>query len=193
MKMTGRGKVVVFFIIIATTMTSFLFSQSDQGRTAEQAEISLTVEQAVAYANQNSKTLKSSAIDLEMKKRADSYKWNQFLPSVNISGTISRSNEKMDTSAAMMESLGPLFGAMGLPAPAAKEITEADHWMLVGNVGISWSFSFALIDGMKLVKKQYEAGLITWDQTVRQNELQIRKLFYGLLLQQESLSLQKQT
>ena len=193
MKMTGRGKVVVFFIIIATTMTSFLFSQSDQGRAAEQAEISLTVEQAVAYANQNSKTLKSSAIDLEMKKRADSYKWNQFLPSVNISGTISRSNEKIDTSAAMMESLGPLFGALQLPTPAAKEITEADHWMLVGNVGISWSFSFALIDGMKLVKKQYEAGLITWDQTVRQNELQIRKLFYGLLLQQESLSLQKQT
>ena len=190
MKMTGRGKVVVFFIIIATTMTSFLFSQSNQGRAAEQAEISLTVEQAVTYANQNSKTLKSSAIDLEMKRRADSYKWNQFLPSVNISGTVSRSNEKVDTTAAMMQGIA---GMLSRPAPAPAEITEADHWMVVGNIGISWNFSFALIDGMKLVKKQYEAGLITWDQTVRQNELQIRKLFYGLLLQQESLSLQKQS
>ena len=190
MKMCGRGKVVVFFIIIATTFTGFLFSQNDQGLAAEKEGVHLTVEQAVAYANQNSKTLKSSAIDLEMKRRADSYKWNQFLPSVNISGTVSRSNEKVDTTAAMMQGIA---GMMSLPAPAPAEITEADHWMVVGNIGISWNFSFALIDGMKLVKKQYEAGLITWDQTVRQNELQIRKLFYGLLLQQESLSLQKQS
>lgn len=190
MKMCGRGKVVVFFIIIATTFTGFLFSQNDQGLATEKGGVHLTVEQAVAYANQNSKTLKSSAIDLEMKRRADSYKWNQFLPSVNISGTVSRSNEKVDTTAAMMQGIA---GMMSLPAPAPAEITEADHWMVVGNIGISWNFSFALIDGMKLVKKQYEAGLITWDQTVRQNELQIRKLFYGLLLQQESLSLQKQS
>jgi outer membrane protein TolC len=46
---------------------------------------------------------------------------------------------------------------------------------------------------MRLIKKQYEAGQITWDQTVRQNALQIRKLFYGLLLQQESLNLQKKS
>ena len=190
MKMCGRGKVVVFFIIIATTFTGFLFSQNDQGLAAEKEGVHLTVEQAVAYANQNSKTLKSSAIDLEMKRRADSYKWNQFLPSVNISGTVSRSNEKVDTTAAMMQGIA---GMLSRPAPAPAEITEADHWMVVGNIGISWNFSFALIDGMKLVKKQYEAGLITWDQTVRQNELQIRKLFYGLLLQQESLSLQKQS
>ncbi|MBO7163991.1 MAG: TolC family protein, partial [Spirochaetaceae bacterium] len=174
-------------------MTGLLFSQSDQKNDGEKNAISLTVEQAVSYANQNSKTLKSSAIDLEMKRRANSFKWNQLLPSVNISGTVSRSNEKIDTTAAMMEVLSPLFGALGSAAPAPAEITEADHWMVVGNIGISWNFSFALFDGMKLVKKQYEAGLITWDQTVRQNELQIRKLFYGLLLQQESLTLQKQS
>lgn len=192
MQIHGRWKFVVFFFILAT-VTGFLFSQSDQKNDGEKNVISLTVEQAVSYANQNSKTLKSSAIDLEMKRRANSYKWNQFLPSVNISGTVSRSNEKVDTTAAMMQALGPLFDAMHLPAPASAEITESDHWMAVGNIGISWNFSFALIDGMKLVKKQYEAGLITWDQTVRQNELQIRKLFYGLLLQQESLTLQKQS
>lgn len=192
MKIHGRGKFVVFFFVMAT-MTGFLFSQSDERAAVSENVVSLTVDQAVDYANQNSKTLKSSAIDLEMKRRANSFKWNQFLPAVNVTGTVSRSNEKVDTSAAMMEALSPLFSAMGRPAPAPAEITESDHWMVVGNIGISWSFSFALIDGMKLIKKQYEAGQITWDQTLRQNELQIRKLFYGLLLQQESLSLQKQS
>ena len=72
----GRGKFVVFFLILAT-MTGLLFSQSDQKNDGEKNAISLTVEQAVSYANQNSKTLKSSAIDLEMKRRANSFKWNQ--------------------------------------------------------------------------------------------------------------------
>lgn len=190
MKILGRGKVVVFLLVMTTTVTGFLFSQSDEGKVDADKVMNLTVEQAVDYANQNSKTLKSSAIDLEMKRRANSFKWNQLLPAVNVTGTISRSNEKVDTSAAMMEGIA---GMLGMPAPAPAEITESDHWMVVGNVGISWNFSFALIDGMRLIKKQYEAGQITWDQTVRQNELQIRKLFYGLLLQQESLNLQKKS
>jgi outer membrane protein TolC len=190
MKILGRGKVVVFLLVMTTTVTGFLFSQSDEGKVDADKVMNLTVEQAVDYANQNSKTLKSSAIDLEMKRRANSFKWNQLLPAVNVTGTISRSNEKVDTSAAMMEGIA---GMLGMPAPAPAEITESDHWMVVGNVGISWNFSFALIDGLRLIKKQYEAGQITWDQTVRQNELQIRKLFYGLLLQQESLNLQKKS
>ena len=190
MKILGRGKVVVFLLFMTTTVTGFLFSQSDEGKVVSENVMNLTVDQAVDYANQNSKTLKSSAIDLEMKRRANGVKWNQLLPAVNVTGTVSRSNKKVDTSAAMMEGIA---GMLGMPAPAPAEITESDHWMVVGNVGISWNFSFALIDGMRLIKKQYEAGQITWDQTVRQNELQIRKLFYGLLLQQESLNLQKKS
>ena len=138
----GRGKFVVFFLMLAT-MTGLLFSQSDQKNDGEKNAISLTVEQAVSYANQNSKTLKSSAIDLEMKRRANSFKWNQLLPSVNISGTVSRSNEKVDTTAAMMQGIA---GMMNLPAPAPAEITEADHWMAVGNIGISWNFSCFIIN-----------------------------------------------
>lgn len=190
MKILGRGKVVVFLLFMTTTVTGFLFSQSDEGKVVSENVMNLTVDQAVDYANQNSKTLKSSAIDLEMKRRANGVKWNQLLPAVNVTGTVSRSNKKVDTSAAMMEAIA---GMLRVPAPAPAEITESDHWMVVGNVGISWNFSFALIDGMRLIKKQYEAGQITWDQTVRQNELQIRKLFYGLLLQQESLNLQKKS
>jgi hypothetical protein len=41
------------------------------------------------------------------------------------------------------------------------------------------------------VHAAYEAGKLTWDQTKKQNELNIRKLFYGLLLQQENLKVQE--
>lgn len=178
-------------LILMAASAGFLFSQDTTSSAGN--SITLTVEQAVDYANKNSKTLKSSAIDLEMKRRANSFKWNQFLPSVNVSATMSRSNEYVDQMAVIGEKLNPLMQVMGQPGFPASEVTEANHWTAVGNIGISWNFSFALVDGLRLIKKQYEAGQITWDQTVRQNELQIRKLFYGLLLQQESLSLQQQS
>ena len=174
---------VALLLVLGAASAGFLFSQDTVS--AETNIITLTVDQAVDYANQNSKTLKSSAIDLEMKKRANDYKWNQLLPSVNVSATMSRSNEYTDTMGAFMSQINP-----GYQAP---EVVESDHWMARGNVGISWDFSFALVDDLRLIRKQYEAGQITWDQTLRQNELQVRKLFYGLLLQQEGLALQQQS
>lgn len=170
-------------LVLGAASAGFLFSQDTVS--AETNIITLTVDQAVDYANQNSKTLKSSAIDLEMKKRANDYKWNQLLPSVNVSATMSRSNEYTDTMGAFMSQINPMY--------QAPEVVESDHWRAVGNVGISWNFSFALVDGLRLIRKQYEAGQITWDQTLRQNELQVRKLFYGLLLQQEGLTLQQRS
>ena len=178
-----KAAVLSFFLLVIPA--GLLFAQSDEPADDGGKSVTLTVDQAVDYANQNSKTLKSSAIDLEMKKRANDYKWNQFLPSVNVSATMNRGNEYTDTMGALMSQINPMY--------QAPEVVESDHWTAVGNVGISWNFSFALIDGLRLIKKQYEAGQITWDQTLRQNELQIRKLFYGLLLQQESLALQQQS
>ncbi len=144
----------------------------------EAPTVSLTVDEAVAYADANSRTLKSSALDLEIKKRAADLSWNQFLPSVNMSATVNRSNK---------------VSSFSLPGMPDVEPTEADHWTAVGSVSIGWNFSFALVDGLRIIKKNYEAGLISWDQARRENELQIRKLFYGLLLQQETLAIQQQT
>ena len=168
-------------VMLAVISSSFCFAQE----TNQQKTETLTVEQAVIYSRENSKTLKSSAIDLEIKKRASNFVWNQFLPSVSLSATTTRSNEYSDTISAIMSSINPSYP---IPDP-----TESDHWKVIGNAGISWNFSFALVDGIRIIKKNYEAGLITWDQAVKQNELQIKKMFYALLLQQENLALQQQS
>lgn len=193
MKFYLWGRNIICFLLLAIVSTGFILAQDVAQTESKGNSITLTVDQAVDYANQNSKTLKSSAIDLEMKKRANDYKWNQLLPSVNVSATMSRSNEYTDPTAGIGEMLNPLMQAMGQQGFPASEETEAKHWRAVGNVGISWNFSFALVDGLRLIRKQYEAGQITWDQTLRQNELQVRKLFYGLLLQQEGLALQQRS
>ena len=107
----------------------------------EAPTVSLTVDEAVAYADANSRTLKSSALDLEIKKRAADLSWNQFLPSVNMSATVNRSNK---------------VSSFSLPGMPDVEPTEADHWTAVGSVSIGWNFSFALVDGLRIIKKNYD-------------------------------------
>lgn len=176
---------VGILVSLALFSVSVVYAQSEStvtensGMTAEEPVVRLTIEQAVDYARENSKTLQSSAIDLEIKKRASSYSWNQFMPSVQVTGTMSRKNEVTPISI-------PSY-----PMPPQPDPTEADHWTAVGGVSVSWNFSAAMIESIRLAKRDYEAGLISWDQTLRQTELQIEKLFYGLLLQEESLKIQQ--
>lgn len=178
---------VGILVSLALFSVSVVYAQSEStvtensGMTAEEPVVQLTIEQAVDYARENSKTLQSSAIDLEIKKRASSYSWNQFMPSVQVTGTMSRKNEVTPMSISI-----PSYPMPPQPAP-----TEADHWTAVGGVSVSWNFSAAMIESIRLAKRDYEAGLISWDQTLRQTELQIEKLFYGLLLQEESLKIQQ--
>ena len=178
---------VGILVSLALFSVSVVYAQSEStvtensGKTAEEPVVRLTIEQAVDYARENSKTLQSSAIDLEIKKRASSYSWNQFMPSVQVTGTMSRKNEVTPMSISI-----PRY-----PMPPQPDPTEADHWTALGGVSVSWNFSAAMIESIRLAKRDYEAGLISWDQTLRQTELQIEKLFYGLLLQEESLKIQQ--
>ena len=145
----------------------------------------LTVEEAVNYAKENSRSLKSANIDLQIKKRAKNFSWNVLVPSVQATGTMSRSNEVTNTMDAIMSAINPYY------KPA--EIEPSDHWKAIGGLTASLNLSVALIDGIRASFANYEAGLITWEQTYKETELNIRKMFYALLLQQESLNLQKTT
>nr|WP_252722155.1 TolC family protein [Treponema socranskii] len=55
--------------------------------------VTLTLDEAVAYARAHSRTLKSADIDLEMAKRASDNAWNVFLPDVRATGTLNRTTD----------------------------------------------------------------------------------------------------
>ena len=64
---------VGILVSLALFSVSVVYAQSESavtensGKTAEEPVVRLTIEQAVDYARENSKTLQSSAIDLEIK------------------------------------------------------------------------------------------------------------------------------
>lgn len=205
------------FILILSA--AFLFAQESQVN----EKLVLTVEESVKLALENNKTLKSSAIDLEIQKRASDYSWNSLLPGLQLSGSLARSNNKDSVISNIESSLNsnkPLAFLGGVSSsilkgnsadqalidgltkvgevPSASSVIndtygseEAAMWHPVGNLSISWAFNAALIEQISLSKKQYEAGKISYEQSVKEMETNIRKLFYGILLQQENLNIQK--
>ncbi|GHT59903.1 hypothetical protein FACS1894109_16690 [Spirochaetia bacterium] len=138
----------------------------------ENSGLTLTVDEAVRYALQNSRQIQSGAIDLETQKRASDTAWNTFLPSVDAGGTINRANE-----------------AMEIPGVT---ITEKDHWQMGGSIGVSLNFNIAMIETIKAAKIDYEAGKITFEETQKQLERDVQKLFYSLLLMQESIKMSEE-
>ncbi len=170
----------IFIASLAMVVVSAFAASAQQ----DEDVVTLTVEQAVEYAMQNSRDLKSNDIDLAIKERSAKYSWNVFLPDVTVSGTAARSTDIDSTlnQTNMMRGMGKL---------PPIEAEEKYHWALVGNVNAQLNLSLAYIYSIKAAKAGYEGGKITWEQSQKQTIMNIKKLFYGLLLQQESLNIQR--
>jgi outer membrane protein TolC len=140
------------------------------GNAQENRGVILTVDEAVRYALQNSRQIQSGAIDLEMQKRAGDMAWNALLPSVEVGASMSRANE-----------------IMGAPGTA-----ESDHWNVSGSAGVSFNFNMAMVETINAAKTDYEAGRIAFGETQKKLGRDVRKLFYSLLLTQESIKISEE-
>ncbi|MDE5775743.1 MAG: TolC family protein [Treponemataceae bacterium] len=178
----------IFIASLAIVMVS-TFAASAQQDGGQEEVVTLTVEQAVGYALQNSRDLKSNDIDLAIKERSAKYSWNVFLPEITVSGSAARTTDIDSTLDQMnaMQGLAALTGGV----PHILDAEEKYHWALVGNINAQLNLSLAYIYSIKAAKAGYEGGKITWEQSQKQTIMNIKKLFYGLLLQQESLEIQR--
>ena len=200
-------------------VTGFAFCQgisdsADNLQRKEDGTIVLTIDDAVTYSLKNSPSLKTAQIDLELAKWKKNTAWNSFLPTVQVTGTIAHANDvesslrstnqTINGNKKLYEGLATAATAdgkhalgYGFSSAAANmnpvSATENMHWTAMGNLSVSLNFNVAMIQNMRATIAQYETGKISWDQTVKENEISVRKLFYGLLLQQESLNLQKES
>lgn len=174
-----------------------------KGEEEKPQKIRLTVEQAVAHALENNKKLKSAAIDLEIKKRASAYSWNSLIPTLGLSATGARTTDIGQTIESANGAIGPMnlikslhkgdpvVTAIGSdPLPTMDDV-EKNRWSFLANLAAGWNFNLAMVESIRKAKAEYEAGLITWEKASKETEMQIRKMFYGLLLQQESLQIER--
>lgn len=171
----------IFIALLAIFMISIFAASAQQD---DEQVVTLTVEQAVDYAMENSRDLKSNDIDLAIKERSSKYSWNVFLPEITVSGSAVRTTDIDST-------LNQTNAMRGMVSAPPIEAEEKYHWALAGNINAQLNLSLAYIYSIKAAKAGYEGGKITWEQSQKQTVMNIKKLFYGLLLQQESLAIQR--
>lgn len=130
--------------------------------------VDLSVDEAVDYALQHSRTLASSRIDLEILEKDDKTSWNSLLPTMQVSTMMARQNDSVYAS------VDPT-------------------WSLVTSLSFSWNFTPALVTQMKLTHQKYENGQLSWEQAQAETKRDVTKLYYAVLLQQESLKIMEET
>lgn len=128
----------------------------------------ITVDEAVILAADNNVTLKRQRISLETLERRNKTSWNGISPSVSVSGN------------------------MGVPLNGLVTEMEAKQKYTYGvSASVNLSLTPSLYTSIKDASLKYENGKTTYEDYVRQIELNVRKLFYNLLYTKESLAYQK--
>ena len=130
----------------------------------------LTVDGAVEIALNTNLSLQRSSLETAGKKRAGDRSWNSLLPSLDVSAGISHSTS-----------------VTGSLSPAQK------GWVPGLSLSASLNVSTAVIENIKKAKADYEAGLLSHEMAGQELELQVRKLFYQILLFQANKELASQS
>ncbi|MCL2833353.1 MAG: TolC family protein [Treponema sp.] len=144
----------------------------------------LSTKDAVDLAIKSNLSLQTAKIDLDNKERKYSMVWNQFIPTVNATGTLSRSNWQT-TSQGVFPTTSP--GTPGLVMPYSVTLPQ---WNVLGNISASLNLSIAMIAGIETTKANYQAGQITYEKAKLQVERDVRKTYNQILLLENTVSLQ---
>ena len=131
-------------------------------QTATEKSRVITVEDAVVLAADNNISLKRQKITLDALDKRNKTSWNGVSPSFSASG--------------------------GLNLPLGE---DAGFYSYNFSGSVRLSLTPSLYTSIKEAKLKYESGKTSYEDAVRQVELNVRKLFYNLLYTNESIALQK--
>jgi outer membrane protein TolC len=168
------------------------FGQADENSVPGPGVRRITVEEAVELAVKNNLSLEASRIDLDTKKRASDLVWNQFLPELDLRGTLARTNAATTAGGQIpvdiSDWLSPPLPPGSVSGNGPFYSVDVPQWSVSGNFSASLTFSFALIQGIRNIKANYQTGLLSYAKALAQTERDVRKAYYQMLLLQENIS-----
>lgn len=123
----------------------------------------IDINSALDLAIENNIGLKRAALELNGKARNKSAAYNVFYPKVSGRGTLIRSNT------APLEPASDMNLALGYEA--------------------SFNFTPGLFHAVTMVKKDYQLGVISFNQAKSNLEVEVRQIFYNMILLQDQLKL----
>lgn len=151
-----------------------------------QDSLVLGIDDAVALALKDNLSLASARIDAAAKKRKYDLAWNSFLPTVDVGATIGRFNEASEGTGAVATNGPGIYDNVYL-------YTYSLRWIASGSLNAQLVLNAALFEGVKSLKLDYEAGLVSEAQATKQLERDVRKNFYSILLLEENMRLMERS
>ena len=137
---------------------------------AQENAVTLTIDEAVQAALENNLSLRRVALDLGTRKRAAGRSWNSLLPTLGTSAIVSHPTS--------------ITGEI-MPAQTASpdgRPQDRDVWTPGFSLSTGLNLSASVIENIKKAQADYELGVLTWESARQELELQVRKLFYQILL-----------
>jgi outer membrane protein TolC len=170
---------------MALLCAPFIWAQGggpEKGETPQSVRIG--IDEAVSLALKNNLSLQSGQAALDKKKRPAVLAWNQFLPAVGASGGLSAANT---VSSSMVPVVTPGSGV-------SFQTVEGARWSMSAGLQVQWQgLNFAMFEGVRQLKRAYEAGILTYQKAKVQLERDIRKLYSSILLAEENLKVQERS
>ncbi|MDR2797160.1 MAG: TolC family protein [Treponema sp.] len=149
----------------------------------------ISPEEAVDLAIKSNLSLESSRVSTATKKRKAGTAWNVFIPTVDIGGSLMRSNVASTASGFIPGTSRGIDGSVGV-YPFSMDIPQ---WHIAGSLQIALNLNFALLEGMRNLRLEYESGLIAYEKAKAQLERDVRKSYYQMLLVQENIALLRES
>jgi len=142
--------------------------------------LDLDVDTAVALALRSNLGIEAEQLSLEMKRLLKDTAYNVFYPQILAGASLSRMNE------------GPSAVPMLLPGPSIGYYTPPHTFSLGTSVSATLPLSISMIHGIRLVRQDYQAGLLGLETARKKLALAVRKSFYSLLVLEEAIALAEQ-
>jgi outer membrane protein TolC len=148
-------------------------------------------DEAVDLAIKNNLGLESSRISTETKKRKSDYAWNSFIPTVDLGGSLMRSNEA--TTSSGIAPIAPIPGLSTIPGlevyGMAPYSVDVPQWHVAGSLQMALSINFGMFAAMRTLRLDYEGGILSYEKAKAQLERDVRKSYYQMLLLRENIAL----
>ena len=155
------------------------------GQAGQTAPRLLSPESAVDLAIKNNLNLETARLGTDIKKRKADLVWNQFLPTLTATGTMARDNWATTTQPVAIPAIPPL-----IPSPVVLSPSMTlPNWHVLGNFSATLDFSFALFEGIRSMKLDYQAGMLSLDKAKLQIEQGVRKMYNSILLLEANAAL----
>ncbi|MDR0456341.1 MAG: TolC family protein [Treponema sp.] len=172
-----------------TRLLFFLLGALIGGILSAQEVLRLSPDEAVERAFKNNLSLESARVTGATKKRASDYSWNQFIPSVTVSGSMIMDNEK-STISGMAPVEIPGFSPIHGVVPYS---IDAPQWHVAGSIQASLNISIAMFENMRRLRLDYEGGMVSYEKARSQLERDVRKAYNNMLLLRENINLLKES